>query len=98
MSQNLKDFAKEQDYRRQFSHLNETISQDNKIRGSTPFNKDVDSGRHGAVGGRYKSWIPLKLYYSCPQFFSWISSLSSTWTNKKSALEEITMWLEYINC
>ena len=55
ISQNLKDFAKEQEYRRQFPHPNKTIRQDNKIRGSTPFNKDVDSGRYGAVGDRNKS-------------------------------------------
>ena len=55
ISQNLKDFAKEQEYRRQFPHPNETIRQDNKIRGSTPFHKDVDSGRYGAVGDRNKS-------------------------------------------
>ena len=54
ISQNLKDFAKKQDYRRQFPYLNKTIRQDNKI---TPFNKDVDSGRYGAVGDRNKSWI-----------------------------------------
>ena len=68
---------------KQFPHPNETIRQDNKIRGSTPFNKDVNSGRYGAVRDRNKSWIPLKPYYSRTQFFSWISSLSSTWTNKK---------------
>ena len=55
ISQNLKNFAKK--YRQQFPDFNDTMRQDIKIRWSTPFRKDVDSERYGAVGDKNKSWI-----------------------------------------
>ena len=50
ISQNLKNFGKEEEYRRQFPDFNDTIN--NKIRESTPFRKNVDSGRYGITGDK----------------------------------------------